>query len=281
MKNIIVLLFLVTITQLNAQSITEKRNFKGTFFAYFGWNLSSYTNSDITFSGDNYNFTLEDATASDKPTKFGIDPHLTISKLTTPATNLRIGYFFHDKYSISFGLDHMKYVLDQGQTVKIKGEINTGGSFDATYTTGQEIKISPDFLTFEHTDGLNYGSFEIKRQDKIAGVNLFEKYNIELYLTEGVGFGFVMPRSNVRLFNSSKYDQYHLAGYGVNLVGGLNLLLFNHLSIQSTVKGGYINLSDIRTTNSTSDKAKQDFFFLQGNIIFGYMFRLWKPKSEI
>lgn len=40
---------------------------KGKFFISWGGNRESYTKSDIHFKGDDYDFTIHDATAKDKP----------------------------------------------------------------------------------------------------------------------------------------------------------------------------------------------------------------------
>ena len=40
------------------------------------------------------------------------------------------------------------------------------------------------------------------------------------------------------------------------------------------LKGGYIDMNDIRTTNNTADKAEQHFWFLQRIIAFGGIFRI-------
>lgn len=43
------------------------------------------------------------------------------------------------------------------------------------------------------------------------------------------------------------------------------------------MKGGFINMPDIRTTELTSDHASQYFFFVQANILFGFRVGLLKP----
>ena len=48
------------------------------------------------------------------------------ANITIPQTNYRIGYFFKEHYTISVGVDHMKYVMIADQKVQINGEINTG-----------------------------------------------------------------------------------------------------------------------------------------------------------
>jgi len=40
---------------------------KGKFYIFWGGNRESYTKSDIHFEGANYNFTVHDVTAHDKP----------------------------------------------------------------------------------------------------------------------------------------------------------------------------------------------------------------------
>ena len=60
------------------------------------------------------------------------------------------------------GTDHMKYVVVENQTAVISGEIAESISrFDGTYDN-DKILLSPDFLHFEHTDGLNYWNIEVR-----------------------------------------------------------------------------------------------------------------------
>ena len=102
---------------------------KGKFFVYWGWNWSSYSGSDIHFKGNNYDFTLRDVQAQDTPSKFSFSKYFGITNLTKPQTNARIGYFFKENYTISIGVDHMKYVVNNDQFVNIDGEISLGKSY--------------------------------------------------------------------------------------------------------------------------------------------------------
>ena len=106
---------------------------KGKFFVYWGWNRANYSDSDIHFTGNNYDFTLSDVTAQDRQTPFSFNDYLNPGRITIPQNNYRIGYFLKEHYTISIGVDHMKYVMDADQTVKINGEINTGSPFDGVY----------------------------------------------------------------------------------------------------------------------------------------------------
>ena len=263
-RNILVSgLFILSKTILIAQWVQDNPYQKGNWFAYWGYNKSSYTNSDIHFTGDNYDFTLQNVFAHDRQTPF--DPKIYFSpvKFTIPQYNFRIGYFLDDHYQLSFGVDHMKYVMHNFQTAGIHGSINVGNQYDGQYSN-DSIYLSKEFLQFEHTDGLNYGNFEFRRFDV-----LFSRKNFALAVNEGIGLGFLLPRTNTTLMNFERYDQFHLSGYGFAAVGAINLTFFKYFFIQSELKGGFIHMPDIRTTQIKVDRASQHFWFAQGNVVVG------------
>ena len=103
----------VTLTA-GAQDLTTSPDTRKTrkFFVYWGWNRDAYTDSDIRFHGNSYDFKLSKVVAHDRQTPLGLDPYLAPGSVTIPQTNCRIGYFLNDHWSISIGLDHMKYVMD-------------------------------------------------------------------------------------------------------------------------------------------------------------------------
>ena len=263
-------------SQETSNIIEPRKGNKGKIFIFGGWNRAHFSNSDIRFRSNDYDFTLKNVVAYDKQTPFTLDPYFNPVKISIPQTNLRIGYFISDHYNISFGVDHMKYVMSQNQTVKINGKISGSGiKYDGVYN-GSDIILTDDFLTFEHTDGLNYLNLAICRVDNLFDFNQLRIANFEINFTEGVSIGALVPRTNTQLLNKKRYDQYHLAGYGLDAKIGLNILFYKHFFIQTELKGGYINMPDIRTTESKSDKAAQHFFYVQNNIVFGVLFRLTK-----
>ena len=273
---VLTLLFVVFISgKMAAQApVKEKVTNKGKFYVYWGWNRGTYSNSDIRFKGDNYDFTLSDVTARDKPTKFGLNTYFRLDRITIPQTNYRIGYFFKENYTVSIGVDHMKYVMNADQNVMINGTINTGSSYDKIYTN-ENIQLVEDFLTFEHTDGLNYINVEVKRFDDFSHLIGLNSKNLQINLTEGLGAGILFPKTNTRLLGQERHDDFHLSGWGVSASVGLNITFLKHFFIQSDVKVGYINMSDIRTTKSASDSASQSFSFLENTLVFGGRFRLF------
>ena len=121
---------------------TEKN--KGKFFLFWGGNRGYYTNSDITFRGDDYQFTINDVEAVDRPKGWHID-YINPLRMTIPQTNFRLGYYVGDNWTISAGINHMKYVMVQDQTVKINGRVNAGTAHDGVYNNVDKV-LTEDFL---------------------------------------------------------------------------------------------------------------------------------------
>jgi len=249
-------------------------DFKNRIYFYYGWNVAWYSKSDITFEGSEYNFTIHDVKAKDRPSPFNAETYFKYNKFTTPQYNFRIGYFFNSHYEISIGADHMKYVMVQDQSVKISGEISNEKSIYQGSYNFDDIALTDDFLKFEHTDGLNYINIELRRMD-----NLFHYKKVDVNITEGAGTGVLYPRTNVTLMNFERNDEFHFSGYGFSMMAGLNVTFFDCIYFQTEIKGGYINMPDIVTTNSAADKASQHFFFGQYNFLFGGIIKLGKHKK--
>ncbi len=242
-------------------------------FLSWGWNGSAYSRSDIHFSGKNHHFTLYDVRAEDRPSKTSWTNYLDFRKVTVPQYNLRIGYFISDQYSISIAWDHLKYVVPAGQFVRISGEISEGTSYDGSYQN-ELIEIERDFLYFEHTNGLNTANVEVRRYDELVHTKIFR-----IEVIEGVGFGLLVPRSEVEIVGKINHDAFHLSGYELHGLVGLKLGVGRTLFVQSEFKLGYNNMNDILTTIDSSDRASQHFLSYQWNIILGAYFGLPKFRS--
>ena len=280
MKYLLYYEFLILLFTNNtiAQEITEIQtkyttHNKGKFFISWGGNRDSYSKSDITFRGKDYDFTLENVQAHDKPKGWHVD-YINPARMTIPQTNFRMGYFISDHYSVAIGVDHMKYVMSQNKAVDINGYYPNPGSYDELLANNQ-VLLTEEFLKFEHTDGLNYVNTEFSRHDDISYIfKIGNTDKIQVNLTEGVGFGLLYPKTNTTLLGKERHDDFHVSGYGTSLKAGLNVTFFKYFYIQGELKGGYINMQDIRTTESTEDGASQDFFFFQRIIAVGGIFRI-------
>lgn len=275
-----ILLIVTTISGAFAQDaegiiIPQMKN-KGKFFVYWGWNWANYSKTNIHFTGDNYDFTIKKVIAHDRQTKFNWNTYFNPLRGTIPQVNWRVGYFFKDNYSISIAQDHMKYIMDRYQTVKIDGNIEgTDTPYDNNYTN-DDIVLAEDFLKFEHTNGLNYVNIEIRRYDHLFSI---QKLKMDIGLVEGFGAGILYPKSDITLLNNAQNNKFNLAGYGFAPVLGVNVNFLKRFFILGELKPGFINMPNIRTTAFKKDNAKQSFFFFQKVIIFGGRFRLWKEKK--
>lgn len=246
---------------------------KGKFYIFWGGNRESYSKSDIRFKGADYDFTLYDVEAHDKPKGFHID-YFNPLRMTIPQTNLRIGYFISDHYNISIGFDHMKYVMYNDRRVNYSGYYPNAGSYNENPADGQ-LTLDEDFLLFEHTDGLNYVNTEISRVDDISKIfRINDTDKIQVNITEGLGGGFLYPKTNTTLLGKDRYDEFNIAGYGLSAKVGLNVTFFKHFFIQTELKGGYIEMNNIRTTQDKADSAEQNFWFLQRILTVGGIFRI-------
>ena len=255
----------------NISRFTAKN--KGKFFVFWGGNREEYSKSDISFRGKDYDFTIYDVVAHDKPVGWHID-YINPVRMTIPQTNFRLGYYISDHYNISIGFDHMKYVMDQNRRVRYSGTYSNFGSYNEQ-PLNNELTLSDNFLNFEHTDGLNYVHAEIARVDDFS--KFFKIRNtdkIQLNLTEGIGGGFLYPRTDATLLGKKRHDEFNVAGYGISAKVGLNITFFKYFFVQTELKGGYINMANIRTTNDIADSASQSFFFLQRIIVFGGIFKI-------
>ena len=221
----------------NPEKYTSKN--KGKFYVFWGGNRESYSRSDIRFKGADYDFTLQNVSAHDKPKGWHID-YVNPSRITIPQTNLRIGYFITDHYNISIGFDHMKYVMYNDRRVDYTGYYPNAGSYNENPADGQ-LTLDEDFLLFEHTDGLNYVNTEISRVDDISGlIGLPNTDKFQINVTEGIGGGFLYPKTNTTLLGKDRYDEFHVSGYGLSAKVGLNFTFFKYFFIQTELKGGYI-----------------------------------------
>ncbi len=270
MKIIVSYLLVISSLGVMAQTTvqTKKLDFENKFYVSWGWNRGWYTKSDIHMVGDDYDFTLKDVSASDRQSEFSLKKYLFLTQFSVPQTNLKLGYYLNKNYSVSVGFDHMKYVVDQYQNTTITGHIDRDGKYKGVYTN-DEINLAYDFLRFEHTDGLNYVFLEINRHDEWLD---FAKSKVRVSTMFGAGPALLRPRTDVTLMMRQGRNVYHNAGFGVNGKAGINILLFNHITISSEVKAGYINMPNIHATEIKKDLANQQFGFLQANILMGATF---------
>lgn len=255
---------------------TRATSNKGKFFLHWGYNFSSYAKSDIHFKGPGYDFTLLDVKATDRPSKLSTD-YINPARFTIPQFNFHFGYFFKDNYSISLGWDHMKYVVNTPQTVRVKGFIdpvasNPGistGDWAGTYD-GRELTLQDSVFKFEHTDGYNFAAIGIERYDDIW-VSHSKKQSLNTEV--GLEAGLLIPRTDARLFNVGDNHYWNVAGYGFAGKVGLQYHILKWLYVQGSFKTGFTDLDRISTTGRKGvDRAKQNIWFFENYWVLGFKF---------
>jgi len=279
MKHLIFLLLLSPCCfNLKAQKTNSSLK-KGQFYFSWGYNRSTYANSDIHFEGPGYDFTLANVVAKDFPTPISeIKTYLNPSLLSIPQFNFHVGYFFKDNWAVSIGWDHMKYVMVNDQLSSITGSISgqvsspaitVNPNYAGTYQNQAFTINSKDFLTFEHTDGFNYASVEIENYHTIWSS---KKKNSKLDWVNGLGAGLVVPRSDVRLFTVGANHFWNVAGAGASIKTGLRWQFSKKVYFEGIAKAGSTNLWKIQTTGRAVDKASQKISYLEAYGALGFYF---------
>ena len=246
---------------LAAASATRK------WSVYWGWNRSTYSNSDIHFWGADHDFTLSSVKANDMQadvtTENIFGTFLSPGNLTLPQTNLRVAYQVSPDTAWAINLDHMKYVVTPDQTVAFSGRITNDPQSGATRT------LSTNYLNFEHTDGLNVVTVEYEKQFPVTQWKApFASRWVAL-----VGAGIVYPKTNVTLnmLGRSRNDQFHLAGYSAGGGVGWEADFLDSWFFRSMFKMGYVTLPDV-LTSSQGDKASHNFTYNEFLFAFGKRF---------
>ena len=239
---------------------------KGTMFVFWGWNRAMFSKSDIHFKGNGYDFVLHNVVAHDRPSDLSWD-YINHGEVSKPQFNFRFAYFIKDNLALVGATDHMKYVMDQDQTVDITGNISN--PVYASMIQNGKIDLSDEkFLTFEHTDGLHYVNIGLEKYK-----TLLSKEKVDILWSYGGGVGVLFPKSNVKLFGFERSDRFHVAGFGLDARTNINFVFWKRWMARIEGKFGYINMPDIKTTlTNKPNKASQDFVFGQINFGIGYIF---------
>lgn len=246
---------------------------KGTFYFSWGYNRDWYSKSDLHFKNtsgdynattgnyDNYDFTIYDVKAKDRP---GFRDILR-TDLTIPQYVYRLGYYFNDKHDlgVEINFDHAKYVMVGWQTLHVQGTIQ-GQHVDSM------ILVRPDsFLHFEHTDGANFLMINfVKRQRLLVSANK------KLWLSGivKIGAGPVIPKTDVTLFGQRLNNRFHIAGYIAGVEAGIRIDAFEHFFLEYTGKGAFANYTNVLVIGA--GKAHHNFWVAENILTLGVQMAL-------
>jgi len=235
---------------------------KGTFYFAWGYNRDWFSTTDIHFynAEKNHDFTLYNMKAKDRPDfKYAFRANVTIAQY-----NYRIGYYFRKKnnFGIEINFDHVKYVIIDNQTVRLKGTI--GGKYYDTDTL-----VTPEaFLHLEHTDGANFLMTNFLYR-KIFFKSKFATHWLSLISKTGIGIG--IPRTDVTLFAKELDNKFHIAGWVAGEELGFRYDR-KHFFAELTLKETFANYIDVLTLPGT--KANHHFFTFEAILTAGFQFGL-------
>lgn len=257
---------------LNAQDMTNK----GNLFVYWGYNRSCYTKSDIHFNGQEYDVTFYGVVAKDRPSPLSIN-YLNITQLSVPQYNFRMGYYLNNRWSLSFGNDHMKYVVQQRQHTEMSGYIQSSSEpkYNGSYLH-KDVILDEDLLIFDHTNGLNVLSLDVNYYQP-----LLQKRKLKIEATIGLGGCFVVTKSNVKMLNIGQDNRFHLSGYTALGNFGLRTYYGKHFFFTAETKGGYVTLPDVLVNGNEPMRASHNFGYLEYYGAVGYRYALLNKIRKI
>lgn len=230
------------------------------WFLLWGYNRTDYKNSEINLKGSGYDYTLHDVQANDRPSPFQWS--YLVPNMTIPQTNTRIGKYLSEDRRVTFGVDHMKYIMTIGQVVNRTGVDHQG------YPSNPAQALPLGYLQYEHTDGLNYihVGYEMLHP-------FWQNQTFKLSFLHGPDGGIVFPKTNVTLAgNKPNHDDFNVAGYGAAYKVGMVADIGKNWFLQLEFKKGQLNMPWIRTSNDTADSASQKIEFLESVWALGYVF---------
>lgn len=264
--NLFLLLFIFPVLSQEEPCNCPGGNKKGNGVLYFSWgyNRDWFSSSDLHFKNtgsDDYDFTLYDVKAKDRP---GFDQILRTAAtgdITIPQYVYRIGYYFAGKRDIGLEInfDHTKYIMTGGQSVRIKGQIH-GMELDG------DTLLHSDFLKFEHSDGANFMMLNFVKRKA-----LFNSSNTKHWLSGIVkaGAGPVIPKTNVTIFGSHLDNRFHVAGWVTGVETGARYD-FRHFFMEATCKGTFANYTDVLVIGT--GKANHHFWTFEAILTAGFQF---------
>jgi hypothetical protein len=259
------------ICQFSAQSDPGKK-----FYVTWGYTRAKYSKSNLHFVNhtnaynpvtgryDDYDFTLYDVQASDRP---DFDKLKDVINITVPQYVFRIGMSTGRHTGFELNYDHTKYIVNDHQRVKIEGEFND------LWVKG-DTTIDPEkFLHFEHSDGANFWMINYVRTS-----DLIKKKNLNVSLVLKPGAGAVIPRTDVTLFGQRLNNNWKVAGYIVGVETGVRIEFLRNGFFEFVGKTAYANYVNAFVLGKGHGKVNHQFVSGQLTATMGLRFQSHKTK---
>jgi hypothetical protein len=250
-------------------SFSQKRFVStGNYYLSWGYNTEWYSTSNIhaALPDLNSDFTYQNIQGHDH---IGWDK-LFQRAITIPQYNYRIGYFFNEKQDLGIELnfDHTKYVVTQGQSVKVSGKMN-GRSIDTT------VVVAYNTLDYQLNNGANFFLFNIVKK-----LNIYEtpKGGINICGLGKFGVGPLIPHVQNRIFGNDNIPHFQFGGWNTGIEAGLKVTIAKHIYLEFCNKLDYARYSQLDVYKG---KVNQSFFCYELILNLGYTFKACRANKEV
>ena len=175
-------------------------------------------------------------------------------------------------------MDHLKYVVEQHQPTTLSGVImeEASGTWAGSYLN-TPIDLSPDLLTFEHTDGFNLVSLDFEYLHPLASV---WEDRVQFLWNTGVGGIWVVTKTDVRVMGDGLDNDFHVAGFTMAAKTGPRIEFKHRFFALAEVKTGYASLPSVLIKNAEPEIGDHTLTFLEYYIAMGVNFRVRIPKRD-
>lgn len=212
---------------------------RGKYYIAWGYNKDWYTKTDVHVHDDvnhSMNFTLYDMKAKDHPQWQDIFR----VQMSIPQYGYRMGYWTpKGRYGFEICFDHAKYIVQDYQTVHMRGTIN-GTWYD------KDTLVSYSFMHLEHTDGANFLMLNFMYRS-----HTWARPMISTSVITKIGAGIVIPRSDVVLNGVEWNHCFHNAGEVYGIESGLRTEFFRFFFLETTGKLAFANYRNVLAYNPT------------------------------
>jgi hypothetical protein len=229
------------------------------FFVSWGYNGDSYTKSDLHISQPSLgnDFTYGDVRARDSKAWTDLFSH----SLTVPQYNFRFGFFFNERWGLEVAHDHIKWIVEEDQQVRMTGTLN-GAAVDT------EVALTQDVLRYQLNNGANPLFINLIRRVRLWREP--RRLGHVAFLGKAGG-GFANPHTENTVFGQPNEKGFQFfQGWNVDAAAGVRVDIWNGLYFEFEEKLLYVRYSGVNVDNGT---ARHSLKAAEFNFNFGWAFR--------
>jgi len=271
MMRYIILLFasILMSTPLYCQRKTKlNTNGQGTLYGGLNYNRSYYGNSNLNFTGSEFEFNLNKASLHDNP-NFN-SPYFHSDGLEYFQFSAQIGYFIKNKWALSLGFDRLNIFTPEEFTANIDGVIAPNSSSIEGQYDNDEIYITQNELYYTQSVGTNFASLSINRMDQIYKS---KKSAVEVLSFVRLGTGALFSSVDFTFNNITSQRVSSLSGIGFNASIGIRTVFWQSVYLQMNFTGGALNHRNIDLGQNRSLNHVTPYFSPEIGIGFSYFVR--------